>query len=92
MDKKKKKISTDKITNKITWRKPSGLHYSWKWVEAGSVVVLFGGYGNKLLSSLGDVISTLDDLLGDQLHVGSGAALQRRRFLTLILQAVCTGC
>lgn len=63
----------------------------WKWVEAGSVVVLFGGYGNKLLSSLGDVISALDDLLGDQLHVGWRAALQKRCFLTLTLQPVCAG-
>lgn len=61
-------------------------------MEAGSVVVLFGGYGNKLLSSLGDVISALDDQLGDQLHVSCGAALQRRRFLALTLQPVCAGC
>lgn len=60
-------------------------------MEAGSVVVLFGGYGNKLLSGLGDVISALDDLLGDQLHVHCDAAVQRRRFLTLVLQSVCTG-
>lgn len=59
-------------------------------MEAGSVVVLFGGYGNKLLRSLGDIISALDDLLGDQLHIGCSAALQRRRFLTLTLQPVCT--
>lgn len=39
------------------------------------VGILLGGDGNKLLGGLGNVISTLDDLLGDQLHVRSLAAL-----------------
>lgn len=34
-----------------------------------SAVVLFGGDGDKLFGSLGDVIGTLDDLLRDQLDI-----------------------
>lgn len=39
------------------------------------VGILLCGDGYKLLGCLGNVISTLDDLLGDQLHVRSWAAL-----------------
>lgn len=46
--------------------------------------------GNKLLGCLGDVIRTLDDLLGDQLHVQSRAALRRDGLSTLVLETACT--
>lgn len=37
--------------------------------------IFLSGDSDKLLGCLGNVISTLDDLLGDQLHVRSWAAL-----------------
>lgn len=43
--------------------------------EVALVGVFLCCYGNKLLRCLGNVESTLDDLLGDQLHVGPWAGL-----------------
>lgn len=40
-----------------------------------SVGVLFGGDGDQLFGSLGDVVCTLDDLLRDQLYVRRRAGL-----------------
>lgn len=53
-----------------------------------SVGVLLGGDRDQLLGSFGDVVSALDDLLGDQLHVGPRAALRRRRFPALALEPI----
>jgi len=51
-----------------------------------SVGVLLCGDGDELLGGLGDVISTLDNLLGDQLHVRGRAALARQRLPALALK------
>lgn len=47
--------------------------------------------GDKLFGGLGNVISTLDDLLGDQLHVRSRAALWRHRLPALALKPARAG-
>jgi len=47
--------------------------------------------GHKLLGSLGNVISTLDDLLGDELHVRPRAALCRHGLPALALKTARTG-
>lgn len=52
------------------------------------VGILLCGDGDKLLGGLGNVISTLDDLLRDQLHVRSRAALRRHRLSALALKPV----
>lgn len=57
-----------------------------------SVVVLFGGDGDQLLGSLGDVVGALDDLLRDQLDVRGQAGLPREGLLALGLESVGTGC
>lgn len=46
-----------------------------------SVVVLFGGDGDQLFGSLGDVVCALDDLLCDQLDVGGRAAVPGKGLL-----------
>lgn len=55
------------------------------------VGILLCGDGHKLLGGLGNVISTLDDLLGDQLHVRRRAALRRQRLPALALKPERTG-
>lgn len=51
-----------------------------------SDAVLFGGDGDQLLGSLGDVIGALDDLLGDQLCVGHRPPLWHHCCLAFALQ------
>lgn len=61
-------------------------------LKCSLVGVLLCCDGNKLLGGLGNVISTLDDLLGDQLHVRSraAAALRRDGLPALVLETRCT--
>lgn len=56
-----------------------------------SLLLLPGGDGDQLLGCLGDVIGTLDDLLGQELVVHGGARLRGHGLAALALQAVGTG-
>lgn len=78
------------IKNKGFW----GVFNHWKYrnntemvalEHACLVSILLCCDGNKLLGGFGDVISTLDDLLGDKLHVRPWAAVQRHGFPALVL-------
>lgn len=77
------------MNNTLTkWRRYRATRYlkalrRWPW---WSVAVLFGGDGDKLLGSFGNVIGTLDNLLGDQLQVGPRAFLGGRSLPTLTLE------
>lgn len=51
------------------------------------VSILLSCDGDELLGGFGNVISTLDDLLGDKLHVRPRGAVQRHRFPALVLKA-----
>lgn len=53
-------------------------------------VALFGGDGDELLGSLGDVVGALDELLRDQLGVG-GARIGWCCSLALALQSAGAG-
>lgn len=56
-----------------------------------SLLLLASGDGDQLLGGLGDVVGTLDDLLGQELVVHGGAGLGGHGLAALALQAVGAG-
>lgn len=56
-----------------------------------SLLLLPGGDSDQLLGCLGDVVGTLDDLLGQELVVHWGSGLRGHSLAALTLQAVGTG-